>query len=97
MLLILRKQDARARLAGDTYTVWGEHHYAVSEDRQIGRIYRMEGGPQHGTWLWFLNQLAMPGDRTGVVMRGGAPTLDEAKAALKVEYEKWQGRNRKVP
>jgi len=88
-MLILRKQSVRARLEGDTYTRWGEHHYAVSEDRQIGGIYLNQGGPQNGTWRWSLNQLEMPGDRTGIVMTGLAPSLEAAKAALKVEYEKW--------
>jgi len=34
-----------------------------------------------------------PGDRTGVVMTGGEPSLEAAKAALKVEYEKWSRGN----
>ena len=87
---MLRRQNVRASLEGDTYTEWGENDYAVSEDRVIGRIYQMEAGPQGGTWLWFLNMLAMPGDLTGVVMSGGERSLEAAKAALKVEYEKWR-------
>ena len=91
-MILLRKQTAQSRLEGKD-TEWNEDDYAVCEDRVIGRIYRMGGGPQSGTWRWFLNMLAMPGDRTGVVMTGGEPSLEAAKAALKVEYEKWSRGN----
>ena len=92
-MLLLRKQNVQARLEGST-AEWKEDDYAVCEDRVVGRIYQMRGGPQDGTWLWFLNQLAMPGDRAGVVMRGGEPSLQAAQTALKGEYEKWSVKNR---
>jgi hypothetical protein len=91
MVLLLRKQAAQTRLEGGSGQ-WSDNDYAVVEDTVIGRIHREIGGPQGGRWLWFLNMLAMPGDRTGVVMRGCEPSLDAAKAALKVEYERWKAR-----
>jgi hypothetical protein len=32
------------------------------------------------------------GARSGVKLSGGEPSLDAAKAALKVEYERWKAR-----
>ena len=46
----------------------------------VGRIFRQA----NGAWFWGVRfQL------TGVKSYGTAPTLDAAKAAFKVEYERW--------
>jgi hypothetical protein len=90
MVLFLRKQAAQTRLERQS-SDWKDDDYAVVEDTVIGRIYRLDGGPSDGTWVWFLNRLP-PGDHRGLILSGGELTLDAAKAALRVQYEKWKAR-----
>jgi hypothetical protein len=92
MPLFLRKQSKQARLTGSS-AQWSDDDYAVVEDQVIGRIYRVIGGPQGGHWLWFLNsQTFGEAGRSGIILRGRAPSLDAAKAALRVQYERWKAR-----
>jgi hypothetical protein len=77
--LILRRADV-SRPSGS----WSETDFDVFDgERDVGRIFRQADGK----WFWGVSfQL------TGRKSYGYAPTLDEAKAAFRVEYEAWQSR-----
>jgi hypothetical protein len=63
---------------------WPETDFDVFDgERDVGRIFQ----EADGSWFWGVSfQL------TGRIRYGHAPTLDEAKAAFRVEYEAWQSR-----
>jgi hypothetical protein len=70
---------------------WDQHETPALEtdydvfdgDRDVGRVYRVDDQPE--VWFWGVSfQL------TGRKRCGHAPTLDDAKAAFKAEYEAWQ-------
>jgi hypothetical protein len=62
---------------------WQHEDYEVFDgDRDVGRIFLQASG----TWFWGVSfQL------TGRKSYGDAPTLDEAKAVFRAEYEAWKG------
>jgi hypothetical protein len=65
---------------------WQHEDYDVfDDDRDIGRIYLVDSIGGREIWFWCVSfQL------TGKKSYGQAPTLDEAKAAFKAEYETWK-------
>jgi hypothetical protein len=79
--LTLRRASA-SRPSGS----WSETDFDVFDgtggaDRDVGRIFRQTDGQ----WFWGVSfQL------TGPKSYGHAPTLDEAKAAFRAEYEAWK-------
>jgi hypothetical protein len=80
MQLILRRANV-SRKGGP----WSEHDFDVCDgDDEVGRIYGVGGRPD-GQWFWGLSfQL------TGKKRCGRVPSLDDAKAAFKAEYEAWK-------
>jgi hypothetical protein len=71
----------------------GRDDYCVVDDVRIGRVTRRENDPLKGCWDWLLH---VTGHRDGLNIHGAASTLDEAKAAIKTEYEKWLALNRQT-
>jgi hypothetical protein len=65
---------------------WSDDDYdGFDGDREVGRLYCVTDMPD-SPWFWEVSfQL------TGRESYGNAPTLEEAKAAVKGEYEKWKG------
>jgi hypothetical protein len=92
MVLFLRRWHKQDRIEGrqgeslDTYPL----DYAVVDDVKIGRVRCRDDEPLQGHWDWFFH---LYGNRDGVQIHGTALTLDEAKAAIKAEYEKWLALN----
>ena len=61
---------------------WNDDDYDVCDgDRCVGRIFI----DASGAWFWGVSF-----DLTGRKSYGYAATLDEAKAAFRVEYEAWK-------
>jgi hypothetical protein len=66
---------------------WSEHDYDVCDgDRVVGRVYSVGGRPD-GEWFWGLSF-----DLRGRKAYASAPSLDDAKAAFRAEYEAWKNR-----
>jgi hypothetical protein len=64
---------------------WSETDYDVFDgERDVGRVYRVDDRPE--IWFWGVSF-----QFTCRKSYGHAPTLDEAKAAFRVEYEAWKG------
>jgi hypothetical protein len=64
---------------------WQHEDYVVCDgERDVGRIFL----DANGTWFWGVDFFLTYRSRYG-----HAPTLEEAKAALRAEYEKWKGTN----
>jgi hypothetical protein len=80
MLLILRRASI-SRPSGS----WSETDFDVFDgERDVGRVYLVDGYGGKETWFWGVSfQL------TGRKSYGHAPSLDEAKAAFRAEYETW--------
>ena len=76
-MLVLRRPSI-SRPSGS----WSETDFDVFDgERDVGRIFQQADG----SWFWGVSfQL------TGRKSYGHAPTLDEAKAAFRVEYEAWK-------
>jgi hypothetical protein len=53
--------------------------------RDVGRIYFVEFYKGRGHWFW-----GMSFKITGRKSFGYAPSLEEAKVAFRMEYERWQ-------
>jgi hypothetical protein len=79
MPLVLRRASV-SRPSGQ----WQDEDYDVfDDDRDVGRIYRANAHQE--LWFW--------GVSFQVIRRksyGYAATLDDAKAAFRVEYETWK-------
>ncbi|MET3486003.1 hypothetical protein [Methylobacterium sp. 1973] len=61
------------------------HHDFVAEEagQHVGRIRRMDGGPQDGIWFWYCTGCQRGHEATGVrPLSGEAATRDEAIEAL---------------
>jgi hypothetical protein len=84
MSLVFRRAST-SRLSGE----WSEHDYDVFDgDREVGRIYQVDDRPS-SPWFWGVSfQVAKRKSY------GYAPSLGEAKAAFKAEYEAWKGTTR---
>ena len=64
---------------------WSENEFDVFDgERNVGRVYHVEDRPD-SVWFW-----AVSFQLTGHKSYGHAPTLDEAKAAFRAEYDAWQ-------
>lgn len=97
MALFLRRWRRQHMLEGREPPAWDDgirDDYCVVDDVRIGRVTRRDNDPLKGCWDWFLH---VTGHRDGVNIHGTASTLDEAKAAIKAEYEKWLAMNRQTP
>jgi hypothetical protein len=81
MPLILRCANV-SRISGE----WDDEDYGVFDgDRNVGRIYLVDAFGGTEIWFWGVSfQL------TGRKSYGHTPSLDEAKAAFKAEYERWR-------
>jgi hypothetical protein len=79
--LVLRRANV-SRIGGE----WKHEDYDVFDgDRFVGRIYQADNYPGHESWFWGVDfQL------THHISYGYVPSLDEARAAFKAEYEKWK-------
>jgi hypothetical protein len=81
MPLILRRANLSRRSGS-----WSEHDFDVFDgDRDVGRIYRVDAYGGNEKWFWGVSFQV-----TGRKSYGHAPSLDEATAAFKAEYERWQ-------
>jgi hypothetical protein len=61
---------------------WNDDDFDIYDgERDVGRIYRINAA----TKVWGVSFMV-----TGRKSYGTADTLDEAKAAFKAEYERWQ-------
>jgi hypothetical protein len=79
MQLVLRRANI-SRKCGD----WNDDDFDVFDgERSVGRIYRVNAGTE--IWFWGVSFLL-----TNRTSYSHAPTLDEAKAAFKAEYEAWK-------
>ncbi|WP_345820086.1 hypothetical protein ABC766_29275 [Methylobacterium fujisawaense] len=61
------------------------HHDFVAEEagQHVGRIRRIAGGPQNGTWFWSCTGCQRGHEAEGVrPLNGEAPTREEAIEAL---------------
>jgi len=60
----------------------------MNGELQVGRIYKRDGASEADQWLWAINGVQRTGSE---VMRvaGIATSLDEAKAELQENWEKW--------
>jgi hypothetical protein len=77
--LVLRRASV-SRQGGE----WNDDDFDVFDgEREVGRIYRVNAA--HEVWFWGVSFLL-----TNRTSYGHAPTLDEAKAEFKTEYEAWQ-------
>jgi hypothetical protein len=73
--LILRRASI-SRKGGS----WSEHDFDVFDgERDVGRIFQQ----MDGQWFWGVSLIV------GRKSYGHAPSLDEAKAAFRAEYERW--------
>lgn len=90
MRLLLRKQSLQSKLIGST-AEWKDDDYAVLDGEEvIGRIYKIDGGPQDDQWKWSLNHHKFYKDRrSGIVLQAIAQSRDAAMAELKGEYAAW--------
>jgi hypothetical protein len=81
MPLLLRRANV-SRKGGS----WSEHDFDVFDgERDVGRIYLVDGYGGTEKWFWGVSfQL------TGRKSYGHAVSLDDAKAAFRAEYERWQ-------
>jgi hypothetical protein len=82
-MLILRKQNAQARLEGRDQG-WADTDYAVLDNKRVvGRIYYevLIGEPK---WRWFLNTSPYPAP---LPHNGVENSLEEAKQAFKRRCE----------
>ena len=79
--LVLRRANVSRKSSG-----WQDEDYDVFDgERCVGRVYQVNDRPGRESWFWGVSfQL------TGRKSYGYAPSLDEAKAAFKAEYERWQ-------
>lgn len=74
------------------------HHDFVAEEAgvHVGRIKRIAGGPQHGTWTWSCTGCQRGHEAEGVrPLNGMADTRDEAIEALAAAWARakaWSGR-----
>jgi hypothetical protein len=81
MQLILRRANV-SRISGS----WQEEDFDVFDgDREVGRIYLVDGYGGNETWFWGVSFQV-----TGRKSYGHASSLEEAKAAFRAEYEAWQ-------
>jgi hypothetical protein len=93
MALFLRRWRKQHRIEGREPASWDNNHqddYCVVDDVRIGRVTRRENEPLKGYWNWHFH---LYGHRQGLQLNGTAPTLEEAKAAIKADYEKWLALN----
>jgi hypothetical protein len=83
MQLVLRRANV-SRKGGH----WNDDDFDVFDgDQDVGRIFRMNAHEE--LWFWGVSfQL------TGRKSYGNARTLEEAKAAFRVEYLTWKGTER---
>jgi hypothetical protein len=81
MRLILRRANV-SRKGGH----WQHEDFDVFDgEREIGRVYLVDGYGGKETWFWGVSfQL------TNRKSYSHAPTLDDAKAAFRAEYERWR-------
>jgi hypothetical protein len=78
--LIFRSAESRKR--GESHP---EDYDVFDGDRDVGRIYLIDGYDGSEVWFWGVSfQLR------GRKSYGRAESLDEAKAAFRAEYERWQ-------
>lgn len=89
MTIFLRRQRAHDIIEGRSPMAWKDDDYAVVDGVLIGRIFK-ERLPEGEKWRWFLNSF-VASIRPGVEAGGNCDTLDEAKAALAVQYRKVRG------
>jgi hypothetical protein len=63
-------------------------HLVMNGELQVGRIYKRDAASEAEQWLWAINGVQRTGSK---VMRvaGIAASLDEAKAELQENWEKW--------
>jgi hypothetical protein len=81
MQLILRRANV-SRKSG----YWQHEDYDVFDgEREIGRIYLIDGYDGKETWFWGVSFQV-----TKRKSYGYALSLDDAKAAFRAEYETWQ-------
>jgi hypothetical protein len=81
MQLVLRRANV-SRISGQRQD---EDYDVFDGERDVGRVYLVDSYGGNETWFWGASfQL------TGRKSYGHAPTLDEAKAALRAEYEAWR-------
>jgi hypothetical protein len=84
-LLKLRRTDLHYPEAG-----WPPNEdrlVVLFEERMIGSLGRIGGGPQDNSWRWSITALYVP---PGVMMmHGTAETKEEAKAAFAKTLRKW--------
>ncbi|SEP09373.1 hypothetical protein SAMN02799625_04648 [Methylobacterium sp. UNC300MFChir4.1] len=79
-------------------TFLGTHHDFVAEEagQHVGRIKRMDGGPQNGTWTWSCTGCQRGHEAEGVrPLNGMADTRDEAIEALAAAWARakaWSAR-----
>jgi hypothetical protein len=79
--LILRRAKVLPRPSS-----WHDKDFDVFDgDRMIGRIYLVDRLLNHERWFW-----AVSFQVTGRKCYGNTTSLDEAKAALRLEYENWK-------
>jgi hypothetical protein len=82
--LLLRRASV-SRSSGE----WQHEDYDVFDgDRDVGRIYLVQSLPAP-IWFWGVSFQV-----TGRKSYGRAGSLDDAKAAFRVEYEAWQKSSR---
>jgi hypothetical protein len=81
--LILRRANV-SRKGGP----WQQEDYDVFDgDQNVGRIYCVNAYAGRESWFW---GLSFSFQLTARKSYGHVPTLEEAKAAFKAEYERWQ-------
>jgi hypothetical protein len=71
---------------------WSETDFDVFDgDQNVGRIYLVNAFGGSETWFWGLSFEFQLTERKSY---GDANSLDDAKAAFKAEYERWQRERR---
>jgi hypothetical protein len=66
---------------------WQHDDFDVFDgDLGIGRVYLVDGYGGKEAWFWGVSS-----QLTGRKSYGHAPSLDDAKAAFRAQYEAWKG------
>ena len=67
-----------------------KHDFVAHDDGAlVGRIYRTNGGPQNGRWLWFANGIEASPGTVGCALSGELATKQEAADAVKATWARW--------
>jgi hypothetical protein len=88
MTLKLIKLNELERRRGGTHQ-WKDDDYAVlSNDWELGRIYKSTGAHNRELWNWgAIGGMGGPIDR--IPRSGAAPSLEEAKQEVRKSFEAW--------